>query len=34
MKGILSKVFGDKVVLTNPSFYTVIEEGDSLIVLG
>ena len=32
--GILSKVLGDRIILTNPSFYTLIEKGDGIIVLG
>lgn len=34
MKSILGKTLGDRYVLTNPSFYTVLEENDGIIVLG
>lgn len=34
VQSILQKVLGDRFILTNPSFYTTIEEDDGIIVLG
>lgn len=34
VKAILQKILGDRFILTNPSFYTVIEENDEILLLG
>jgi hypothetical protein len=34
VKSILGKTLGDRYILTNPSFYTLLEETDGVIVLG
>ena len=34
VKGILSKILGNRFVLTNPSFYTALEENDQILILG
>lgn len=34
MKSVLSKVLGERFVLTNPSFYTRLDESDGVIVIG
>ena len=31
---IIAKILGNKLILTNPSFYTILEEKDEILVLG
>lgn len=34
LKGIYGKIIGSRVVLTNPSFFTLIEKDDILMTIG
>ena len=34
ISGTLKKFIGERYIFTNPSFYTVIEEFDGILVLG